>query len=90
MVKASVNRDMESDPNQHSQFIIEEITIKDAKYIGRPQKFTVQFSPWLNTIIGGRGSGKSTLIEFIRLLLRRDKELPESLTNENQKYFHIR
>ena len=86
--KISVNRCMEDQPNQRSSFIIEEVTIENAKYIGRPE-LKIQFSPLLNTIIGGRGSGKTTLLEFIRLLLRRDKDLPELLIKENQKYFNI-
>ena len=87
--KTSVNRCMKDNPNQHSPFIIEDVIIENAKYMGRSQKLNIKFSPFLNTIIGGRGSGKSTLIEFIRLLLRRDKDLPELLIKENQKYFNI-
>lgn len=85
--KMSVNRCMQDQPNQYSSFIIKEVTIENAKYMGRPQKLNINFSPFLNTIIGSRGSGKSTLIEFIRLLLRRDRELPKSLVDENKKYF---
>ena len=83
----SVSRDMSSDPNRHSNYVIESITIQKAKYIGRQKDFKVEFSPFLNTIIGGRGSGKSTLIEFMRLLLRRRPELPEALKADNEKYF---
>jgi ABC-type lipoprotein export system ATPase subunit len=35
----------------------------------------VQFNPAYNAVIGGRGSGKSTLIECLRLALARDGEL---------------
>lgn len=35
----------------------------------------VRFNPAYNAIIGGRGSGKSTLIECLRLALARDAEL---------------
>ncbi len=33
---------------------------------------TINLSPWYTAIIGSRGSGKSTLVEAIRLALRRD------------------
>ena len=65
------------DPNQHSPMWIRELRIKDGKQIGRSEWFTLRFSPWLNAIIGGRGSGKSTVIEFLRQVLRRDQELPD-------------
>ena len=84
----SVICDMTINPNnQREKYLIEEIEIHKAKYIGRSQPLNCQFSPWLNTIIGGRGSGKSTLLEFMRLALRREAEIPESLKAESRKYF---
>ena len=85
----STNRDMQADPNRHSDMIIEEIRIEGAKYIGRSEPLRHVFSPFLNTIIGGRGSGKSTLLEFMRLVLRREQEIPENLHAESQKYFQV-
>ncbi len=85
--KTSVNLFMQDNPNRHSQFIIEEVAIKNTRYIGQSQKLTINFSPFLNSIIGGRGSGKSTLLELIRLLLRRDKEIPDPLKKDSEKYF---
>ena len=84
---ASVNRDMDAEPNRHAEYVIEEIIVEEAKYIGRPEALTCQFSPFLNTIIGGRGSGKSTLLEFMRLILRREQELPERLEDNYRGYF---
>ena len=52
-----------------------------------PNLCTAGSAPFLNTIIGGRGSGKSTLLEFMRLALRREKEMPETLERESRKYF---
>jgi hypothetical protein len=45
---------------------------------------TLDFNPWLNTIIGGRGVGKSTAVEFLRLALDRVSDLPQTLTSELQ------
>ena len=85
---ASVNREMQADPNRHSEFVIEEITVENSRYMGKNSPLTCRFSPFLNAIIGGRGSGKSTLLEFMRLVLRRENEVPESLKKESEKYFH--
>ena len=86
---ASVNRDMDDNPNRHAESLVEELQIHQAKYIGRSKPLHCLFSPFLNTIIGGRGSGKSTLLEFMRLALRREKEMPETLERESRKYFGI-
>jgi hypothetical protein len=64
-----------SDKNEHADAILESITVSEAQYCGRGEELTVDLSPWLNTIIGGRGTGKSTLIELARICLRREGEL---------------
>ena len=86
---ASVKRDMDKDPNQHAECLIEALEISEAKYIGRSEPLNCQFSPFLNAIIGGRGSGKSTLLEFMRLALRRNKDIPEMLEKESRQYFNV-
>lgn len=89
--KPSVKRPMDISPNRHAEHIIEEITVKDAKHMGRgrPDELKCHFSPFLNVIIGGRGSGKSTLLEFMRLALRREKETLDILKSESKKYFTV-
>ena len=84
---ASVNRDMNANPNHHAEFLIEELEVDEAKFVGRSESLRCQFSPFLNTIIGGRGSGKSTLLEFMRLALRRKEDIPQPLKEETEKYF---
>lgn len=74
------------DPNTHGALAIESIVVDDAKYMGRGQSFSCQLNPWLNTIIGGRGTGKSTSLEFLRIALKRKGEIPKSLGNEFAKY----
>jgi energy-coupling factor transporter ATP-binding protein EcfA2 len=78
-----------SDPNDHAAMALESIEIVSARYMGRSQPFVVRLNPWLNAIIGGRGTGKSTLIEFLRLVLRRADELPDDLKPEFEKYGRI-
>ncbi|WP_308774484.1 hypothetical protein [uncultured Bilophila sp.] len=75
-----------SDPNTYGQLAIESIVVNDAKYLGRGNAFSCQLNLWLNTIIGGRGTGKSTSLEFLRLALSRMEEIPESLKAEFGKY----
>ncbi|ECH2582827.1 AAA family ATPase, partial [Salmonella enterica] len=48
----------------------------------RVNEFSIQFHPWLNCIIGGRGSGKSTVLEFMRTALGREKELEQLSSNK--------
>ena len=65
-------------PNSHAALAIESITVHKAKFIGRKSPIQVSFNPWLNAIIGGRGTGKSTLIDFVRKTLHREAELKGS------------
>ena len=75
-------RGMLDDPNTHATLAIESITVHKGKFIGRPTQTTVAFNPWLNAIIGGRGTGKSTLIDFCRKTLCREAELDGSDRSE--------
>ena len=89
---ASVNRDIHPDPNRRVKYFVEQLEICKAKHIGRSEPLNCRFSPFLNAIIGGRGKGKSTLLEFMRLVLRRDgdiKDIPGSLGNEIRQYFDV-
>ncbi len=76
-------------PNQHGHLVVDNISVSEAKYIGRGLTFECKFNPWLNTIIGGRGTGKSTLLEFLRLTFRRDRELPAMLKDDFNKYQQV-
>lgn len=76
-------REQPGDPNRHATLAIESLSVQAAKYMGRPSALEFHFNPWLNTIIGGRGTGKSTLLDFCRKVLRRDKELDGTSLREN-------
>ncbi len=77
-------------PNAFEHLTIESIEVKDAYYLGNGKAFECKFSPWLNTIIGGRGIGKSTILEFIRLCLQRNNPLPDQIKKDLEKYFNTR
>ena len=59
---------------------IESIEIVEARYMGRgPRPARLDFNPWLNALVGGRGTGKSTVVHALRLAARREwdfRELP--------------
>lgn len=66
---------MECEPNETPEAWIESLEISEARFMGRVTPARFDFSPWMNAAIGGRGSGKSTLIHFIRLATRREESL---------------
>ncbi|MFV2072208.1 MAG: TrlF family AAA-like ATPase [Thermoanaerobaculales bacterium] len=80
---------MDGDPNEHAPLALESIEISQARYLGRSRTFEVGLNPWLNAVIGGRGTGKSTVVEFLRIALRREDELPEDLKPEFEKYGRV-
>jgi len=77
------------DPNTPASCVIESIEVYDARYMGRAAPFIVPFNPWLNAMIGGRGTGKSTLVEFLRIALRRENELPHPPPDDFKKYSSV-
>ncbi|MXX39761.1 MAG: ABC transporter [Gemmatimonadetes bacterium] len=79
------DQDMDN-PNEHASLTLDSIEVSQARYMGRSQVFTIEFNPWFNAIIGGRGTGKSTVVEFLRTALRRKDELPETLQPEFEQY----
>ena len=54
---------------------IESIEIADARFMGRGQSTKLSFSPWLNALVGGRGTGKSTVVHALRLSARRERDV---------------
>jgi hypothetical protein len=80
------------DPNAVASPYIESVEIIDLKLMGRgSQPMQAPFSPWLTTLIGGRGSGKSTIIDGLRLLFDRvrDKDIPGSMRSEFSEFERI-
>ncbi|MBW1616312.1 MAG: ABC transporter [Deltaproteobacteria bacterium] len=72
-------------PNAYSDFIIKSIKIEKARYCGKDEPLNIEFNPWLNCIIGGRGTGKSTIIEFLRIVMRKEREL-KALSENSEPY----
>ena len=65
---------------------IESIEIGEARYMGRGQQpARLDFNPWLNALIGGRGTGKSTVLHALRLAARRDSDFEALPTYSESK-----
>lgn len=64
-------------PNQMPSCIINTLHVENTKYFGTQKPLEIHFNPWLNSIIGGRGTGKSSIVEFMRISLRRENELSQ-------------
>ena len=62
-------------PNHLPEHYMEAVEIGEARYMGRDHPQRLTFSPWLNALVGGRGTGKSTVVHSLRLAARRDAEL---------------
>jgi energy-coupling factor transporter ATP-binding protein EcfA2 len=63
------------DPFQIPAHIITTIEIDQAHYMGNGQPAKLGCSPYFNAIVGGRGTGKSTVVQALRLATRREQEL---------------
>ena len=63
------------DPFAPPVHCIEAIEVENARYMGRGKPTKLEFSPWLNALVGGRGTGKSTVIHALRLASTRGQEL---------------
>jgi len=45
-----------------------------------------RFGPWMNCLIGGRGVGKSTVLELLRLALQRSDELEGTVASDLRRF----
>lgn len=72
------------DPYHLPEHLLESIQIDEGRYMGRGDTVAeFRFSPWLNALVGGRGTGKSTAVHFMRLGYRRGHELA-ALSQESE------
>lgn len=63
------------DPFQFPSRFVEAVEIKEARFMGNGEAARLPFSPWLNALVGGRGTGKSTVVHAIRLAAKREHDL---------------
>jgi len=72
-----------ADPNHiGSRFYLRRLTVSKGQKIGNGQDLTLELSPWLTTLIGGRGSGKSSILDFLRIVLAKTDGMPPQVKKE--------
>ncbi|EMM3098266.1 MULTISPECIES: TrlF family AAA-like ATPase [Pseudomonas] len=88
--EVSVRRSDQSNgfaPFNTPEHFIESVEIHNARYMGRGKAAaSLPLNPYFNALIGGRGTGKSTIVHALRLAYRRENEL--SRTSEAGQTFH--
>lgn len=71
-------------PNKTPDCFLESLEVHGAKLMGYKAPEVIPFNPWMNAVIGGRGTGKSSIVHFLRRLLDQDDDLGISAKeNEN-------
>lgn len=76
------------DPFQVPAHIIKSIEVENARYMGNRESAHLTCSPYFNAVVGGRGTGKSSVVHALRLAARRDHELvPSEKANEPAAQF---
>ena len=76
------------DPNGVPDIFLSKLEISSMAHCGRVEPMSLSLHPHFNAVIGGRGTGKSTLLESIRLAARRENELEpfEKLRDELRRF----
>ena len=82
--------DIVIDPNTISnRYFIKSLSVTNGFKAGNRTPLKTEFSPWLTSIIGGRGSGKSTIINYLRIALARINDMPDEVQSEFDKFNKI-
>lgn len=78
------------DPNDiGSRFHLRKLVVSKGQKVGNGQPLSVELSPWLTTLIGGRGSGKSSVLDLLRIVLARTDGMPPQVTREFDSFNQI-
>ncbi|MCY3789598.1 MAG: chromosome segregation protein SMC, partial [Gemmatimonadetes bacterium] len=63
------------EPFKTPSIFISRIDVKSARFMGNGAPGTLEFTPFYNALVGGRGTGKSTIVQALRLAYRRDEDM---------------
>ncbi len=76
------------EPFKTPAHFIAAIEIESAQLMGNGQAIRLELTPYYNALIGGRGTGKSTVVHTIRLAFHRHEEL-KRLGEESDTYLQF-
>lgn len=77
-------------PNQiTNKYFIKSILVSNGYKSGNGSPLCAEFSPWLSSVIGGRGSGKSTIVNYLRIAFDRIDEMPTEIQEEFNNFNRI-
>ena len=71
------------EPPEPPEHFITRIEVETARFMGNGHPEVIKFTPLCNALIGGRGTGKSTVVHALRLGFRRHEDL--SALGENSE-----
>ena len=76
------------DPFQTPTHFVTGIAVDSARFMGNGSPERLAFTPYYNALIGGRGTGKSTVVHAMRMAYRRDEELerPEEMVEPYRQF----
>ena len=74
------------EPFQTPTHFVTGITIDSARFMGNGVPERLDFTPYYNALIGGRGTGKSTVVHAMRMAYRRDEELRRRQGEKTEPY----
>ena len=79
-------------PSVPPALLLRALRVGGARRMGQPTAEGLQLNPWFNAVIGGRGSGKSTWLHALRLVLQRASELEglETTTEASRQFDSFR
>jgi hypothetical protein len=72
-----------------NRYFIKSLSVTSGFKAGNGTPLKTEFSPWLTSVIGGRGSGKSTIVNYLRIALARIDEMPDEVQAEFNKFNQV-
>lgn len=81
--------DSKFNPYNEPSLWIQSIEVKNTKLTKGDESFHIDFNPQLTTIIGGRGSGKSSVFRFLRGVLHLTKDIEQlgEIKKDQSRFF---
>lgn len=83
--------DSESEPYKLPDLWIKSVNFRNTTLTANNSQFQVHFNPQLTTIIGGRGSGKSSILRLLRGVFGMEKDLNglDEILSDQHEFFKL-